>query len=237
MGETLTNDQKSEDAEWDVFTAHLAAFLSGLPAGAKLVLRAGDHGFAQFAAEVSRLDAEVASNAFLKEPWRMSADDERWLAADGWELDEEPLENWRRSVDRTPEGYSLAAEKVVGALRTALRVPGPGSIAPDGWVDHRGVGNVQLDLTGLGLGMGQVPESNARAAMHAYMVQHGLPRTSGEFQGVRAEWGWAFTRERDAEEFCVSHDHCVERRPEHVPSGEFREGFERRYRERNGLSR
>lgn len=219
-----------------MFAADLVAFLNGLPAGAKLVLHAGDGGYVQFAAEEDGLDTEVSSNDFLEEPWRLSADDERGLAADGWVLDEGGSENWRRSADLTPEGCALTAEKVVGALRTALRVPGPGSIVPDGWVDRRGIGNARLDLAGLGLGVGKIPEFNARATVHAYMVQDGLPRTSGEFQSVRVEWGWVFTRERDAEEFCVSDGHHVERRPAHVPSDEFREGFRRRYRERNGLS-
>lgn len=136
---------------WETFGAELAGFLASLPSGAKLILAAEGNRFAQFAQADTQLDAELTSNFFLADGWKMSADAEFDLRAAGWlpPTGRTSIGNWHRSLSwpASAAEYEALAEAVVAGMVNALHIAGPAELSAAGWVDGPG----ELDLTRLGL--------------------------------------------------------------------------------------
>ncbi|MBC6460774.1 TY-Chap domain-containing protein [Actinomadura sp. HBU206391] len=225
------------EPDWAEFSGNLAVVLDELPPGAKLILSDDGGRYAQFAAEGDVLNAEISSDEFLAESWRMSETDHEAMVVAGWSTPNDDYPNWYMIIkDPGSEDCALLAEKVVAALQAVLRVTGPAKLTPDGWVDGLGVNNGRLDVTGLGLGPGTITKNQARVMVHWYILDRGFSDTTEGLKASRINGGWRLSRdEAGALEFYASDDHIVEHRLPDMPAAEFQTAFEQRYRERNRL--
>lgn len=238
----------AEGPTWSEFTGDLATTLYELPSGAKLVIGSSGNRYAQFAMEDGELYADISGDDVVDEEWRMSESDHEALRAAGWAAPDQSAPNWHRAVFPRQADAELLAERVVDALHGRLRITSPSDLTPDGWVDGEGLDNSGLDVTGLGLGPGKIDKSNATIAVYWYLLDRdGHPPTTST--PTRIDTGWVVSARSGAPpepsgrpegagtaEFYVADDHTVEPRPHNVPASTFQMDFEKRYRERNGLT-
>ncbi|MEU0544211.1 DUF6301 family protein [Nocardia sp. NPDC005978] len=122
--------------DWAALADALGQTLWRLPAPTYLIMDAPGNRFAQFAVAHDELSAEISSNTWLDQEFRMTAPEEIRMAELGWSpYSEQGCPNWYYDVafpGRKPD-FEASARRAVTTLREVMHISDPTRLRVEAW--------------------------------------------------------------------------------------------------------